>query len=158
LAEFIVHEPYRPRVIRFRGLREWRDWRLKLYSVEYAAEPFAWDVFDEGLALARPALPEPAVTNQRPGVGFAVLHQGRGVSYLVLAWWDRENELFSRTFWRPYGADSIWRVGTAGETACVWDLQVVWFEREAYLRHVLARAGAPDLESYLGAHRPDSRD
>jgi hypothetical protein len=124
--------------------------------VEYAAEIFAWDVFEEGLTLACPTLPAPAVTNQRPGVGFGILHQGRGVSYLVLVWWDRENELFSRTFWRPYGADSNWRLGTAGETACVWDLQVLWFEREAYLRHVLARAGLPDLDGYLNDCRPDS--
>jgi hypothetical protein len=152
LATFTVNEPYRPRDVRFRGLHEWRGWRLKEYSVVYAGAALDRDMFAEGLALALPTLPRPAVTLQRPGVGFVILHQGRGISYLVVGWWDRENEIFSRTFWRPFGADSLWREGTSGETACVWDLQVFWFEREAYLRHVLARAGVPDLDGYLGAH------
>jgi hypothetical protein len=156
MTEFVVHEPYRPRTIRFLELHEWRGWRLKLYSVQYAGTALERDVFAEGLALALPTLPSPAVTVQRPGVGFVVLHQGRGISYVVLAWWDRENEIFSRTFWRPFGADSYWREGAAGETACVWDLQVFWSEREAYLRHVLVREGAPDLDAYLGARAAEA--
>jgi hypothetical protein len=48
-----------------------------------------WDVFAPGLALAEAALPQPAVTPARPGVGFLIAHRGRTGNYTVLGWWDR---------------------------------------------------------------------
>ena len=79
-------------------------------------------------------------------------HQGRGVHYLVAGWWDRENELCLRVARRPQAADGTWTLVTAGESGCVWDLQVIWFEREAYVARVLAPAAGPDLDGYVASH------
>jgi len=150
---FELSEIYRPRAISFCRLEEWRGWRLKVYAVQYRAKPLQWDLYEEGLSLALPGLPQPAVTRQRPGVGFVVVHQGRGMHNLIVNWWDRENEFFNRVFIRPFGADGAWRIAEAGEVASVWDLQLISFEREEYVRQVLARPGGPDLEAYLAAQR-----
>ena len=38
----------------------------------------------------------------------------------------------------------------AGDTvACVWDLAVIGFEREAWLEAVLSNPRGPDVEAYL---------
>lgn len=36
-----------------------------------------------------------------------------------------------------------------GLIACVWDLRVMWFEREAWVETVLANPAGPDIEQYL---------
>jgi hypothetical protein len=64
---------------------------------------------------------------------------------LIVCWWDRENELPTRIFIR---AEGEWRPASGGESFCVWDLRVMWWEREAYVHTMLA--GRTDaLNHYL---------
>ena len=136
---------YRPRPLTFLGLEPLAGYRLKVYAIRYGDGPFDRDRFIGGWALASAALPRPAAAAERPGVGFVVLHQGRTGDYLILAWWDRENELPLRVFVADAGG---WRPAVGGESVCVWDLRVLWWEREAYVGTVLA--GRLDgVESYL---------
>jgi hypothetical protein len=148
---FSSSEPFSPRPIRPLGLRTHADWRLKAYSITYGPAPLDLPLYEKGLTLALAALPMPAVTTSRPGVGFVIFHQGRGVHYLVLNWWDNENEFFNRVFVRPFGADQKWRAAGGGESACVWDLEVIWSERQAYVRHILGPLNGPDVDGYLAA-------
>jgi hypothetical protein len=140
---------YAPRPTRCHGVRESGGYRLKLYSVVQGEDPIDWPVYEEGMALVLPLLPQPAVTPERPGVGFLIAHQGRGEHYLVAGWWDRENELFLRVARRPFGAAGTWAIASAGESGCVWDLRVFWFEREAYVASVLTPESGPDFDWYL---------
>ena len=145
--------PYEPRPIRFHGLREVDGWRVKRYSIAYGAEPLDWAEFEPAIALADAALPRPAVTAARVGVGFLIAHRGRTASYCVVAWWDNENELPVRVCVRGLDRGSAWREARGSESFCVWDLQVIAFEREAYVATVLA--GGTELaaatRAYLGA-------
>lgn len=145
---FKVTQPYRPRPTRFLRLQEHDGWRLKVYSIVYGEMDLDHPTYDEGLALALDDLPEDAVTESRPGVGFVIFHQGRGVHYLVLAWWDNENELPLRVFVRGSDEPSIWREARGAESICVWDLQVIDFERDAYIKAILS-GGPPDIDAYL---------
>lgn len=140
-------QPYQPRAIAFVELRSVRDWQLKIYSVRYGQSPLDWGRFKTGLAVAEAALPTPAVTPARPGVGFMILHQGRTGNYVVLAWWDQENELPLRVFVQR-SASEAWRPARDSESICVWDLEVIAHERNAYVASVLSPTGA-DLPAYL---------
>lgn len=138
---------YEPRPLSFLGVDSVAGYRLKVYSICYADSPFERERFAGGWALASRALPQPSVIVERPGVGFAIMHQGRTGDYLILCWWDRENELPIRVF---LGDADGWRPASRSESICVWDLRVLWWEREAYVGTVLAgRSGA--LEAYLAA-------
>ena len=142
--------PYRPRPIRFLGPREHAGWRIKVYEISHdAGAPVEWPHFERGLALALGTLPAPAVTAERPGAGFLIAHQGRGADYAVVGWWDRENELPVRVFFRDRAAGDAWRPAQGGESFCVWDLQVIWFERETYVATVLGGRGTEALDEYL---------
>jgi hypothetical protein len=83
-----------------------------------------------------------------PGAGFVIAHKGDGIDYIVLAWWDRQNELPLRVFVREHGES--WRVARGSESVCVWDLQVIGFERDAYVQHMMR--AQPDLDAYMSAH------
>jgi hypothetical protein len=157
--------PYAPRPITFRGVREPNGWRLKLYTISHDAALVEPAEFADGLALAEAALPSPARRADRPGLGVLVAHRGASASYVVLGWWDRENELPVRIFIRETGAGADaagWRPARDGESFCVWDLQVLWHEREAYVETMLVPE--PDPAAYLArtlhvdVPRHDARD
>ena len=140
-------KPFEPRPIRFLRLHEHEGWSVKLYSIALDTPTIDEDVFAPGLILGLDALPQPPATDERPGAAFCIMHQGRGADYVVLGWWDRENEMPVRVFVHPAEEDA-WRRARGGESFCVWDLQVIAFERDAYVATVLAQ---PQLgvRSYL---------
>jgi hypothetical protein len=144
---------YEPRPIRFHRLRGVDGWRLKLYSITYAANSIDWSAFDPAMTIVDAALPRPATAPGRQGVGFVIAHQGRSALYCVLGWWDNENELPLRVFVRGLDSGAEWRAARGPESVCVWDLQVIALERDAYVATVLA--GGDDAEAatraYLGA-------
>jgi len=144
--------PYSPRVIRFSGLRNFGGWTLKLYSVLFGAGPMNWAEFEPGLRLAESALPEPDDERGRPGLGFIIAHQGRTADYIVLGWWSNENELPLRV-WVRRSRTEPWRPAIEGESICVWDLEVIWAERQAWIAFMMAPIGS-DRTGYLAAVDP----
>lgn len=147
---FTVSEPYRPRPIRFLRVAEDRGWRLKVYSIIYGADPLDETAYQHGLRLAfDDALPQPAVTEHRPGVGFVICHQGRGIHYLVVCWWDNENELFTRVFLRSFDETATWEPAEGRGAPCVWDQQIIAFERDAYVQTVLSESVHLDCNAYV---------
>jgi hypothetical protein len=143
-------QPFRPRPVRFHGLRHSAGWRLKLYSITHHGAAPRLAELEGGIAAALGELPQPAAAAGRPGAGFVVAHEGRSADYVVLGWWDRDNELPVRVWIRPEGGG--WRPAEGGESFCVWDLQVLWFEREAYVATVLAEGEADPVRAYLARH------
>lgn len=139
--------PFAPRPIRFHGVRELGGFRLKDYSIVHGAGAVDWLDFARGFELAMAGLPRPAVANGRPGVGFRIAHRGNGARYAVLAWWERENELPIRLAVRR--GEEEWRAARPDESICVWDLQVIGFERDAYVATVLAGDGSGGIDDYL---------
>ena len=143
----IDYEPYRARTNESHGVITRAGHRLKVYSIRYSDEPFEMTAYREGLERALDQLPEASPEEGRPGLGFVIVHRGRGSDYVVLGWWDRENELPIRVMVRD---DGPWRPARGGESVCVWDLDVICRERDAYVETVLAPgAGEDAAEAYL---------
>jgi hypothetical protein len=137
-------QPFEPRPIEFLGLRRVAGWTLKEYSVTYGPGPLRRADFEPGWQLLLAGLPEPDERAGRPGLGLLVAHRGRTADYAVLGWWDRENELPLRVAVRY--ADG-WRPARDGESVCVWDLQVIGFERDAWVATMLS--DSDDASAYL---------
>ena len=64
------------------------------------------------------------------------------------------NELPLRVFLRDA---SGWRAARGSESVCVWDLEIVAFERDAYVQTVLAEGRAEDVARYLERGMPAQR-
>ena len=92
--------------------------------------------FEGAIPLVCDELPDPAVEPHRPGIAVLILHQGRTGDYAVLGWWDNENELPLRVFVREGDG---WRPARGGESICVWDMEVLWAERNDYVTRVLTK-------------------
>lgn len=140
--------PYAERGIQFLGCRELYGCTLKIYSVLYGDGAFDLTRFESGLELASTEIVPGDASVGRPDLGFSILHQGLSGDYVVLSWWDRENELPTRIYVREGGE---WRPAQAGESFCIWDIQIIGFERDAYVKTILCPTGA-SRKDYLDAH------
>jgi hypothetical protein len=145
-----LREPYRARAIRF--LEEWscEGWRLKVYGIAYTGERPRAELIEAAKRIARERLPQPAVGDDRYGVGFVGVHDGRGANFVFVDWWADENELHHHVY--TSASDELEKFDyttPTGLSACVWDLRVQSFERDAWLEEVLRRPDGASVERYL---------
>jgi prepilin-type processing-associated H-X9-DG protein len=147
---FKLQEPYKPRPIRFLELWEESGWRMKIYGISYQRALPRRELIEAAKKVARERLPQPAITPNRYGVGFLGIHDGRGANFVFVDWWQDENELQHHVYIGPAGQPAQLRYATdADSKACVWDLHVMNFERQAWLTTILTNPAGVDLEAYL---------
>lgn len=142
----ITHE-FKPRPARFLGIEEFGDWRMKVYGLTAEHQRLLPALVTEARKLARNVVP--SMPSDGYGVGFIGVHCGRDANFVFIDWWANENELHHNVF-RSSLAQPLDLCRTQeGSCACVWDLQVIWFERNAWVDKVLNNPRGPDLEAYL---------
>jgi hypothetical protein len=140
-----------PRPIRFVDLFEHAGWRMKLYSVAHDRPVARQELIQAARRIATDILPQPAISSSRYGVGFIGAHDGCGSAFAFVDWWEGENELQHHAFATDdvNSLTDLRNVSSKGRSVCVWDLRVQWFEREAWVKHVLRNPRGPDIEGYL---------
>jgi prepilin-type processing-associated H-X9-DG protein len=147
---FTLQEPYKPRPIRFLELWQESGWRMKVYGIAYNRDLPRRELVEAAKRVARQRLPQPAITSNRYGAGFLGIHDGRGANFVFVDWWADENELHHHVYISPAGQPTQLRYATEADSkACVWDLHVMNFERQAWLDTVLTNPAGVDLEAYL---------
>jgi hypothetical protein len=143
-------EAYAPRPVRPMGVRAFGDWTLKVYGIAYGRDEPSPELVQAALRAADSALPAPARSDDRYGLGFLGIHDGRDSNFVFVSWWENENELQHRVFYSAPERPCELRPATPQEPiACVWDLSVIAHEREAWIRHVLSRPDRADPAAYL---------
>lgn len=143
---------YAPRSVRPLETWEHDGWTLKVYGISQNGEYPRPSAVEAGKRAASETLPTNSADDNRYGVGFLGVHDAAGGCYLFVDWWEDENELHHRPFVAP--ADDPFAftpVPIGGSTACTWDLAVIAFERDAWVRDVLARGDGPAVDAYLEA-------
>ena len=146
LKNSLGYSVFRPRAIDFHGIRLFKDTQFKVYSVIYGTKPMKWKVFEEGFTFACNFIPSPPLPTSNPGLGFLIAHQGLTGDYIILCWWARENELPTKVFLRE---KNEWRPAKEEESFCVWDLEIIWYERETYISTILSDEDSNVIEQYL---------
>lgn len=143
-------EHYRPRAIHL--LERWRPggWRIKVYGIGASGSMPPSALVEAGKGAASDTLSGVASKTEHHGVGFLGVHAGRGADVVFLDWWARENELHHRLWIAEPGRPDSLRSRSPDEfIACVWDLEVVCFERNAWIRSILSHPAEPRWEEYL---------
>ncbi|MGH0029308.1 MAG: isochorismatase [Myxococcota bacterium] len=145
-----LSESYRARPIRFLGLWEIDGWRLKAYGITYAGERPDRVLVEAARRVAAERLAESGGKTRHYGVGFAGIHQGKTGNFVFVDWWADENELHHHVYVSASETPEELRYMTpSGLAACTWDLHLIGHERDAWVRHVLRKSDAPDLDAYL---------
>ena len=131
---------YRPRSIRFIGREDLGDWRLKIYGIGTHAPDARPEFVAATLHAAREALPEGG------GAGFLIAHDAQTAGLGLVYWWANENEIHARFYASPLDDPAALTPYSGDGMSCVWELEVIDFERRAYLDDVLKN---DDVEGYL---------
>jgi hypothetical protein len=124
---------YEPRRIAFLG----REGRVKHYGIAL------------GYGEARPQLTAAVrrLSADLPGPGFTIAHDAASAALGIVYWWANGNEIHARYYFAPQDdPGALVPISDTG-MACVWELEVIDFERRAWLRDVLED---DDLDAYLG--------
>jgi hypothetical protein len=127
---------YQPRRVAFLE----REGRLKHYGI---------GVGDEAARPELAAAVKAAAADVVPGdtAGFTIAHDARFGALGIVYWWANENELHARMFAAPREDPGALEPADGTGLACVWELEVIDFERRAWLEDVLKDG---DVERYLG--------
>lgn len=148
----IVQSKYQIRPIRFLGLENCGAWTVKLYSIsfknEYASE--------EQIQAAKDRIPEwllQAELTRQPHykVATLIIHEGRDGCFAIISWWTGENmlQLFAYIADEKL-PDQFHLISDKGIVSCVWEMAILWFERNAWVEKVLMQPENPDaLNQYL---------
>jgi hypothetical protein len=75
--------------------------------------------------------------------GFAIMHDGASCEYLIVGWWQNDNELFVSVSVKEPNA---WIEDMTKYSFCLWDMDVIWHERNSFIRHLYS--GTKDLDAY----------
>ena len=142
---------YKKRKVQFINQATHNDWRIKVYGISVSSKPLAEELVCNALNILLPNLPEAAITDQRYGVGFLIIHQGTMRNWFLLDWWETEDIMHHLLFSSPLDApDSITAEPDTSLIACVHELQVINFESEAWIKTMLSAKNPSDLNAYLG--------
>jgi hypothetical protein len=146
---------YAPRPVRFLGLIACNDWRIKVYSISVKAERVENGVLEHVRSLL-PAWLTNSTLYDLPTYRIAtlILHEGKEGCFAIVSWWIDINMLQTCVYLAtdPEQRDFCF-FSDRGMFTCVWELGVHWFERNAWVQHVLK---VPDdacgLDNYLAEH------
>ena len=151
-ANHLTMTPYQPRPIRFLDLWRVDDWRIKLYGIAYARSQPRPELVAAARSIASQQLRSLPADLDHYHLGFLGVHDGRTSNFVFLDFWADENELHHHVFVSPTAhPDQFTCVTPTGLSACVWDLRLQAFERDAWVTHVLQQSAAPDFDGYLAA-------
>jgi hypothetical protein len=125
---------YAPRHICFLEL----DGRLKHYGIGLQGEPRP-ELVEATRRAAADSVPDGAV-------GFTISHDAATAGLALVHWWANDNEIHQRVFASPLDEPGALAPADGTGMACVWELEVIDFERRAWLEDVL-KAG--DVRRYL---------
>lgn len=144
-----ISEGYRSRTVDWLGVWEIDDWRLKVYTIGYTQAPI-----DERLLVAARKVATDCLARtsdcQHYSVGFIGIHQGKTGNFVFVDWWADENELHHHVYVSTIADPVNLKYMTpTGLIACVWDLWLIGFERDAWVEHILKKFKTPDIEGYL---------
>jgi hypothetical protein len=125
---------YAPRHISFLERQD----RLKHYGIGLSGEPRA--------ALAEATLRAAAEVVPEGAAGFTIAHDAASAGLGIVYWWANDNEIHMRAFASPPDDPGALAPADGTAMACVWELEVIDFERRAWLDDVL-KGG--NVERYL---------
>jgi hypothetical protein len=116
--------------------------RVKLYGIAAEGERPRSELVDATVAQIGRLVPA-------GGVGFAIAHDAADACFALFDWFANGNEIHQQMLSADLDRPQELAEHRTRAIGCVWELAVTDHERRAWLRHVLANPGGPDLDAYL---------
>ncbi len=143
---------YFPRWVEAGDVISLNGYRLKSYSMHLSDKKEKQALENHDLQALLAACVPPAPEPLDHGPGFVIVHYARDGDYLLISRWYGGNMLKHELFQLVQNAEG-WQAEPLRSTnivACVWELQVIAFERQAWVATVMTKRGTEQsFKSYL---------
>lgn len=140
---------YAPRRLHADPVVSVNGWQMKPYRILAPGVAAVAPPITDLIAQAVPPSHDPGFH----GVGFAMIHVGRDGSYFLAGRWYGGHNLASEAF-RIVKEGGGWGLERLSLLACVWELAVHAFEREAWMRAVMMSGrGLDGVPDYLASRQ-----
>lgn len=140
---------YLPRLIRFLELLECDEWTIKVYSISENSDLVEEKYYLEAkkqLALWLKSSQLTGLENYQ--IGTLILHECSYGCFAVINWWT-DNNMLQHYVYLTSNQELLYKnYFSNGLVSCVWELSVLWFERNAWVKHVLS-TNEPNFNAYL---------
>lgn len=145
----IIKQTYNARPVRQIGLIKHEGWMIKAYSISAKHKLVPNELVD----LAQGRLTEwlrKSTDYSNYKVAILIIHEGVDGIFTLLNWWIDENTIQNQVFFSSYDEPGTYKgLSKDGIVACVWELAVLWHERNAWIKHILKKNDQPDWEGYV---------
>ena len=144
-------EQYKNRKIDFQKLCLVGNWKIKIYTITQHSTFQSYATFkaiSDQLESRFLILPK---TSKLPNHqhAFLIIHEARERVWILFSWWASEEMIETEIFFTDYSTPSaISKYPYPRCLVCVWELQVIFHERKAWIKHVLQRALKPNFSDY----------
>jgi len=142
---------YKKRNIRFKELIIISEWSIKAYTISENEKFTSSATYEQ----AKKNLPEwieqlNSFDSRHEYIAFLILHEGSEGIFTLVNTWVGNNMLQTHIYLSTYEDPIKFRkISGDGLFACVWELEVIRHERDAWIKYILKNAGKPQYESYL---------
>lgn len=145
-----IKNPYQPRPIRFLEVIEHNNWLIKLYSIAIKNEK----VSTTNIEKIKPLLDTWLLKSKLHkldtyNIATLILHEGKEGCFAIINWWIDENMLQNFVYLLKEDSDQYKLFSQNGIITCVWEMAVLWHERNAWVKHVLQQHNNPNIKGYL---------
>lgn len=142
---------YQPRPIRFVEVFEEQNISFKFYSIsnrnEVAAQENKKAVKQKALAWHQ-EMETQGLNTYRTAI--LMVHEVKEGLMGICSRWIDENMLQTHVYLQDLNQPEIFHpFSQNGINTCVWELAVLWHERNAWVKYILMQNEKPDMEAYL---------
>lgn len=143
--------PYQKRSIRFLEVYHVSNWSIKVYSISSKNDYVSKKYFYNAKKNIENWLEKATQTNFKTyNIATLILHECSLGCFAIINWWIDENMLQHYVYLNKNEQSEKFELFSVnGIVTCVWESAVIWFERNAWVKHILMKNENPDFESYL---------
>lgn len=127
------------------------DWKIKVYTITNRTRFESLPTLQSAVAKL-PEWLEKFQTHsfENYGTAFLIVHEGIDGVWSLINCWVGGEILQSMTFYTSFEAPTEFQTfPKEGFMACVWEMEVILFERAMWIEHILKKAEKPDFETYF---------
>lgn len=146
-------EVYRPRTKNFRGIWAMGQVQFKVYELLADGKITTEEMIETAVRfLRKEVMCDVEKMGDSNGVGFVIIHPGDLGVTIAAHWWAQGSVLCQRIYRHQYGDDDPLDTINRPAIACVWELEIITFEQEAW-RNTMMKP-QPQRAAYLEKSAP----
>lgn len=148
-------EKFKKRAVKYLEIIEFDDWKFKLYSIKYNELRVTPEIENVIKAILPDWIKEKSQINDFPNykIGTVIIHEAKDSILVVVNWWIYENVIQGHVYTSEYENPSKFLdISSKGLQFCVWEMNILWHETNAWVKHILMKNEKPDFEAYLMEH------